>query len=451
MKNQRADKPAVTDTACLMRPMHSICDAEADRLRQKILTWPDTPVKAKKCWYLSLGGSDDNSGTSPEDAWATVAGMQAHEAEIQAGDAVLFERGGVFRGHITARSGVTYAAYGEGDKPCLYGSRQNYAAAAWVPDGDGLWRMDIPDMTDVGIVVFDHGESVGFKKLSQADLKKDGDFFCNATSVWLKMHADPAALYDSIEMGELNHLFLITESTHDVTIENLTLKYTGGMAIEGICDVWNITVRGCEIGWIGGSLLPGYKDGTVRFGNGIEFWRGCRQVLIEYCWIYQIYDSGFSHQGRGEFAVEDLVFCCNLIEYTAFASIEFWAPTKGRNVMRRIAYRDNILRFAGYSWGSLERPDFQSKHLATTGSDNVCEDFLIRNNTLDTAAGDLVSCCFLAGKRPLLDGNRYVQYKGGHLGAYTLSRGTPGSCFDERAAEVIGSEFGDKHATVEFL
>lgn len=451
MNKRNADKPTVLNTACLMRPMHSRYDGAADELRHQVMTMEDSPVHCSRCWYISNTGNDENRGDSPEQAWATIAGMQAHEDAIGEGDAVLFERGGVFRGHIVARSGVTYAAYGSGDKPCIYGSRQNYADAAWQSVGENVWCMDLPaDAADVGIMVFNHGEDVGFKKPKQTDLINDGDFCCDEAHVWLKMHTNPSDVYDSIEIGELFHLFLMTQGTHDVTIENLTLKYTGGMAVEGITDVWNITVRGCEMGWLGGSLLPGYKDGNVRFGNGIEFWRGCRQVLIEYCWIYQIYDTGFSHQGRGEFDVEDLVFRCNLVEYTAFASIEFWAPVKAINTMRRIRYEDNILRFAGYSWGADQRHDFQSVHICTTGSDNVCQDFVIRNNILDTAAGKLLGCCFNAGEAPVLDGNTYAQTPCGQLGYFIKNGNNTCYVFNERAGEFIRDSFGDEHATVEF-
>ena len=47
-----------------------------------------------------------------------------HDDKIKAGDAVLLKRGDIFRGNlVSAKSGVSYGAYGEGDKPCIYGCK----------------------------------------------------------------------------------------------------------------------------------------------------------------------------------------------------------------------------------------------------------------------------------------------------------------------------------------
>ena len=68
-------------------------------------------------------GSDANSGTSPNRAWASVGGVQAHR--FAAGDSVLFKRGCVFDGGLTIDDGgtaadpVTYGAYGTGAAPTL--------------------------------------------------------------------------------------------------------------------------------------------------------------------------------------------------------------------------------------------------------------------------------------------------------------------------------------------
>ena len=81
-----------------------------------------------KIYYVSHSGNDSNDGLSPSTAWARIAKVNA--ASLASGDAVLFERGGEFRGKITTKEGVTYSAYGTGEKPIINGSAQDYADPA---------------------------------------------------------------------------------------------------------------------------------------------------------------------------------------------------------------------------------------------------------------------------------------------------------------------------------
>ena len=70
-------------------------------------------------YYVSNGGNDQNDGLTPETAWATLA--RVSEAELCPGDAVRFRRGDLFRGLVQTKPGVGYGAYGEGEKPRIYG------------------------------------------------------------------------------------------------------------------------------------------------------------------------------------------------------------------------------------------------------------------------------------------------------------------------------------------
>src|SRR5699024_12207162 len=79
-------------------------------------------------YYISNGGSDENDGLSPVTAFATPAALD--NVTLQYGDAVFFERGSVWRGVSLPSSavwteGVTFSAYGEGEKPRFLGSLEN--------------------------------------------------------------------------------------------------------------------------------------------------------------------------------------------------------------------------------------------------------------------------------------------------------------------------------------
>ncbi|MBO7148715.1 MAG: hypothetical protein J6V93_02555 [Clostridia bacterium] len=72
-------------------------------------------------YYVSNNGNDNNSGTSPDDALATISAVNA--LKLNPGDGVFFERGSLFRGPtLSMKAGVTYSSYGEGEKPKIWRS-----------------------------------------------------------------------------------------------------------------------------------------------------------------------------------------------------------------------------------------------------------------------------------------------------------------------------------------
>mgnify|MGYP004472749967 CR=1 FL=1 len=448
MKLKDFEKPLVKNTANLLNPIVAESDGVAEKYRERILNSKNSIPCAENIWYVSSKGNDNADGKSKENAIKTIDALK--KCRISEGDAVLFERGGVYRGHIEAVSGVYYGSYGMGDKPCIYISAMNYANAKWKYERDNIWSVEAPNTTDIGIIVLNHGEQVGFKRKSIDDLKCDNDYCSNHGQVLFCSEENPAEKWDSVEMGDLNHTILMLPNVHDVTIENITFKYGGSMAVQGLDGVKNITVRNCEIGWMGGCYLPNYKDGNVRYGNGIEFWNGCENVLVEDCWIYQIYDSGFSHQGNGTFVEKDITFRRNLIEYTSFASIEYWVHDANKNSMENITYEDNVLRFAGYGWGDAQRPDIHAYHILSTGKmDHKCSNFKIKGNIMDMSTRGLIKCTSNVGTLPEIMGNTYYQTEGGLLGAYG-DADSPIEYFSRDVAEVLGEKFGDTSAKIKF-
>lgn len=92
-------------------------------------------------YYVSPSGNDANPGTITQ-PWQTMAKVNAYQSSLVAGDQVLFERGGTFRGFITLNaSGTTgnqivYGAYGTGAKPKILGS---ISLSGWTNIGGDTW------------------------------------------------------------------------------------------------------------------------------------------------------------------------------------------------------------------------------------------------------------------------------------------------------------------------
>ena len=81
------------------------------------------PVNAALYYVDDEAGDDDNPGTSPSNAWRTVS--KVNSVSLEAGDSVLFKRGGVWREQVViSQSGthdnpIRYASYGLGPKPVI--------------------------------------------------------------------------------------------------------------------------------------------------------------------------------------------------------------------------------------------------------------------------------------------------------------------------------------------
>lgn len=73
----------------------------------------------------------------------------------------LFKRGDLFRGGVNVREGVSYGAYGAGEKPKIYGWDEDLADAAMWEETDSthhIWKYK-KLILDPGTLVFNSGEA----------------------------------------------------------------------------------------------------------------------------------------------------------------------------------------------------------------------------------------------------------------------------------------------------
>lgn len=128
----------------------------------------------------SAAGDDAHAGTSPETAWRSL--LKVNGANIRPGDTVRFKRGGLWRGTLIPRSGVTgnpvtYTSYGKGPKPILQQSLDRSRPGDWFEMEPGLWSTRIcrpkvcetvwkPSDKDVFASSFEAGMKGSLKKIS---------------------------------------------------------------------------------------------------------------------------------------------------------------------------------------------------------------------------------------------------------------------------------------------
>ncbi len=431
-------------------PLASLFEKEARTLKNKILNAADSKLPAyvtRTVFHVSADGAGDSSATE-----GTVQNPYSYEEFLNGaftpskGNAVLFKRGDVFRGTFRTVTNVFYGAYGTGPKPQILGSAKNYAKETWKYEGNNIYSLS-GFKADIGLITFDDKE-FGFKKDYMNDVKAHLDFYYTGGTVYIYLDKAPTE-YEDIEIGTREYIIVVEENSKNVTIDNLCIKYGSGNAIEILAGNVGVKVTNCEIGYIGG----GYLYGTLRFGNAVEFWCASKDALVENNWIYQIYDTGITHQGAGGYYAENLVFNENLIEYCGMGSIEYWLGyvvnedgSLQTPWIKNTTYSNNICRFAGYCWGGYQRPDKVSTHIRSDiTTPNPAQNFKITGNIFDQATDNLVEIGGSYGTFPIMSGNIYAQHTNGSLGTFANKTGY---VFDLNADETVKNFFKDSTAKV---
>ncbi len=444
--------------------------------------------------YVSNNGKDTNDGLTPETAVASISKAMGMAG---AGGAVLLERGGFWRTKFTVPAGVTVTAYGEGAKPTIYGSPEDGAdpakwALVYKDDSTGakIWKYANEGMTDVGTLVFNHGEGFAMKEIPTSkgkkfvvrgtddvefdykkELDKNFEFFHRANSVvsgniinastavgplyFRCDNGNPGEVFDSIEFNTKGN---IISANNNVTVDNLCIMYGGSHGI-GMGTVKNVKFTNLEVGWIGGSIQSYNANSTTdgratRFGNGIEVYGGCDGYTIDNCYVYQCYDAGVTHQlsgsATGDYREDNVTYSNNVITECVY-SIEYFLGLNGAYVRegKNILFEGNLLRRAGFGFGSF-RPDGNNQRHIRGGSGNQFENYVIRNNIFDRSVYELVQTTTVhPAYVPKYEGNTYIQ----GLGNRVYYSGVPamGANADLLIENKIRRRLGDETAKFYFV
>ena len=383
--------------------MLALEQSKADRINE-IRNTPNMtlPQTATNIYYVSSSdGSDSNNGLSPSTPWKTLA--KVNSMDLPSGSYVCLKRGDLWRETLMAdKPGVTYTAYGTGEKPMIYGSPVNGAdPTLWVEtETPNVWKWIGKTLDDVGTMVFNEGASYAVKAVLkveqtggvtnyynattgdlfnnlQKDLKEDLHFYHDMTTtlvvdgsnyqhtgtgnLYLYSVGNPGERFRSIEFSEYKNL--ITVKADHITFDNLCIKYTGvhGIATSRTDAQIGLTVTNCELGWIGGSAQKGNlgRNWQTRLGNAIEIYGGCDNFYVKNNYIYQVYDAGITVQAnyynvsssiRNNLYMKNVSYLDNVIEYCEMPIEDWMSDIEESNPSRfeHVLIKGNQIWYAGY-------------------------------------------------------------------------------------------------------
>ncbi|HEX2944515.1 MAG TPA: hypothetical protein VHT96_01000 [Clostridia bacterium] len=482
--------------------------AKADARRKAVLNSKSTVTVKGTKYYVSNKGSDNNSGTSPQTAWATLD--KVNNASLKSGDGVFFERGGIWRGVLAGKNEVTYSAYGTGDKPKFYGSPENGAGAEkWslVPGTKNIWVF-YKDMLECGVIVFNGGKSwadktwaywdgnrymarpaftsaFDTKKLennhffNEVDLKGwsqyvNGDLMmydCDRTGpLYLRCDkGNPGKVYDSIEFAaNTGRTSIVSLGTGGVA-DNLCIMYNGNC---GIRMEEGAVLQNCEIGWVGGAVwayrslsgrleAPGqdnYWKYIAGAGDGIMLSAPNSKVTgnsVHDCYqspytIESGWDKGALEIGQdGRIYFENIKVGGNLFERNDFGGLlANYDPNDNRHVMRNISFDDNYYLYSGYGWSYIHFPPKSASALRFSWFNKELVDSVgFTNNVFYLSRGSMIDFIDRSSAASVkFSGNTYAQNNGGVV----LTGETDGLSyyFNSDIRRIIADKLGDKTAVV---
>ncbi len=354
--------------------------AELDAIRVKLTAAaeafaPNPEPKGEVYYFSSLRGNDEADGQTPDTPWKSL--VKAND--LPEDSTILIECGSVYHESprpgdtslIYPKKGMTFASYGRGAKPVIYGSVDAKGAKNWIQVAPNVYRFATPieRRYEIANVVFDEGKAWGikiqmtyskdekdlytipayrslalenvdnglttYKKMESFPLRTgeelqtyDLAFYHNVETGYLYVYSEkgnPGERFSSIELSRGQKIFLCG-GVIDLTFLNLDLRCVGEFGIR-TANTKNLVVKNCNFFFIGGAVQPGFgkswRNYDTRLGNAIENWGACDGMTVENCTFDQIYDAAITTQANDNVPQARQLYKNNIIR-RAYYGVELW-------------------------------------------------------------------------------------------------------------------------------
>ena len=242
-----------------------------------------------------------------------------------------------------------------------------------------------PLTSDIGNIIFNHGETCGWKRWSVEQLKNEYDYFHDPASniLTLRHTGNPGGgKYTSLEL--CRKVAVVSHGgAHDAIVDGIWARYTGSHGFGGMYAK-RVTIRNCDISYIGGSVLYVRDGHSTRYGNGVEFWCQAEDCTVENNRIWQVYDVAITNQGTAPNHVQrNLIYRNNLI-FQCEQSYEYWRSPESA-LTENVQFVNNTCLQAGQVWSHWQRPNKHSCHLLGYGVSAVTRNVIIKHNVFCNA------------------------------------------------------------------
>lgn len=344
-------------------------------------------------YYVSSDGTSD-TGTDVNDPMSFET---ANKKKYHTGDIVKFKRGDIFYGKfspdVDKKNDKMFQidAYGEGENPIISGAKIFNTENECEKYEDGVYRINLnnnadglnstgDEINEIGFIKDKFGNIYGNNVRKKEMLKKEMDFLCEDNYIYIKCDINPIEKYEILYMSTRIDLLAISSNSE---ISNLTFENTGANVIsKRSYPISNVIIHNCVIRDSGGSkAISSTEDELIRYGNGIEFWCGAKNIQIYDNLIYNLYDAGITLQGTAN-DFTDIIIRDNIIFNTCY-SFELWSSGNSEG-MKNVKIYNNYSINEGKGWGQSVRPNpYNSANFVFYGFGNNAEmDINIYNNHL---------------------------------------------------------------------
>ena len=323
-------------------------------------------------YYVSANGTSTD-GTDINDPMSLeIANLKVYNGN----DRILLKSGDTFYGQInfqidTCDEDMAYiGSYGEGEKPILSAAKIVNSANSWEKYSEYVYRVDLKNYEkfsglkkndlnscDVGFWEDSDGNIYGKKKNLLANLRNEGDFYCDGRYFYVKSETVPYDKYGEIKLATKLEMLRMGSKC---VIENIHIEYTGAHGIvKKYTYIKDVEIKNCIIEKIGGSYLYGIgNENIARYGNGIEFWNQAENTNVNNCVFYEIFDAAYTLQGNGVINGFKDNICENNIFINCSYNTEFFSNNpddSGNSNMENTIIRNNISINQDRGWGYICR------------------------------------------------------------------------------------------------
>lgn len=227
-----------------------------------------------KTFYVSNSGNDDNDGMSRSTPWASLA--RVNETTFQAGDSILFERGGSWVGRLTPKGSGTVndpirlAAYSDGAHPKIDGNGAQWGVIAltdqsnWIIDGFEVCSWGSNEAYRHGILV--NNDNAGSGITIRSNIVRDIFGGRNATGSIPGRHCGGISVW--ARGGGCNNVVIEHNIVHNVVAVGI--------------QVWGPNEANGTLNW-NGLLQNVIIRNNVVWGSACDniLYQGCRDVIVE--------------------------------------------------------------------------------------------------------------------------------------------------------------------------